>query len=133
MREPPRANRDTEIWFYTQHRALWDWVAGLTLKEVCVILKNKGDLVADYAVKRAWPGWGERWGLRAMSFACEMAGTTRTRCSKCPLGVDFCRVEGSFYRDFVESLKKGDIELLKKAAIAIRDAWAVPERRRYNW
>lgn len=125
-RVPNRVDVSSQMWFYEQHRQLWTWVAGLTINEIRQILGNYPGYPPDYAIKRAWPGWGDRWGLTYGSFACEVGGNTAKRCFKCPLGIDYCQQTVGGYQRFLESIRSGDFIEFKAAALEVRDAWVKP-------
>lgn len=126
---PIRIDETTQIWFYEQHRLLWRWVAGLSRADIAAILAQNPGHSPDYAIKQAWPGWGDRWGLAYGSFACEVGGESRTRCFKCPLGTDYCQLPASGYQKFLAAIRKGDIAEFKQSALEIRDAWRKPRHK----
>ncbi|GHU95988.1 hypothetical protein FACS1894208_09810 [Clostridia bacterium] len=134
MAHPPvRADDSAQMWFYEQHRLLWTWVSELSRTEIARVIAFRPGDAPDYAIKRAWPGWGERWGLTMGSFACEVGGDFRTRCSKCPLGADYCQQTGGGYQKFLHSIRAGDLTSFKAAALEIRDAWKKPATKERDW
>ena len=134
MQSPSRIDSSTLPWFYEQHRKLWDWIANLSQNDIIHIINSRPDYAPDYAIKAAWPGWDGRWGAAYGSYACEVGGNTAQRCFKCPLGNDYCQRAGSGYQKFLASIRAGDLNAFKSAALEVRDAWPKPEvERRTGW
>lgn len=126
LQVPSRIDANSLPWFYGQHRLLWTWVAGLSRADLVHIISLRPTYAPDYAIKAAWPGWGDRWGAMYASFACEVGGNTAKRCFKCPLGSDYCQLKSSGYQKFLASIKSGDLDVFRAAALEIRDAWPKP-------
>lgn len=124
---PNRIDANSIMWFYEQHRLLWTWVSELSRDEIVRIVAAQPDYAPDYSIKMAWPGWDGRWGTKYGSLACEVGGNDAKRCFKCPLGVDYCQLQGSGYQKFLQSIRDGDLVAFKAAALEIRDAWTKPE------
>lgn len=124
---PNRIDATTIPWFYLRHRMLWDWIAGLTEREIIRIVDASPEYSPDYAIKMAWPEWDNKWGAAYGSYACEVAGSSAQRCFNCPLGRDYCQRENSGYQKFLASIRAGDLAAFRAAALEVRDAWPKPD------
>lgn len=126
VEEPMLLDEYTVGWLRDRHKLLWEWVSELTEDRIIKILNSKesAGYSPDYAIKMAWPGWGERWGITYGSFACEVGGVNSPkRCSKCPLGEDYCIQRDSGYSLYIDSIARGDLVSLRLAALEIKEAW----------
>ena len=124
---PSRIDSTSMIWFYQQHRLLWDWIANLTERDIVKIVAAHPGYSPDYAIKSSWPGWEARWGAAYGSYACEVAGNTAQRCFTCPLGQDYCQDMTKGYQKFLMSIRLGDLKMFREAALEVRDSWVKPE------